>query len=230
MGDIPERQEHHAENATSTESRTSTLTATPQQEPDSEVKIHKACLNGDLARVKYIVSQGQEDINVRDSIMSTPLMKAACGGNRDLFDFLVGEGADISLLDSHGCSILHWACRGESIEMVKYILSMEGMDVNSRGTDGLTALSSAAWRGNVDMLKFLVSVGADVTTVDDIGENILHSACEGGNVDMVKYILSKNLVDVNARTKLGETAADIAQQWKHPEVVRLLKRPRCHLM
>ncbi|XP_067668621.1 ankyrin repeat domain-containing protein 2-like isoform X2 [Haliotis asinina] len=230
MDDKPDRHEQHAEDATSTTPPTSTTTDSPPQGPDSEVKIHKACLNGDLTRVKFIVSQGQEDINTRDSIMSTPLMKAACGGNRDLFDFLVTEGADISLVDNHGCSVLHWACRGNSIEMVKHILCLDGMDVNSRGTDGLTPLSCAAWRGNVDMFKFLVSVGADVTVVDDIGQNILHTACEGGNVDMVKYILSKNIVDVNARTRLGETAADIAHQWKHPEVVRLLKRSRCHVM
>lgn len=211
---------------------TSTSTPIPQQEPGSDLDIHLACFSGDLVRVRNILSQGQEDINGKagNSLGKTPLMQAAHGGRKEVFDFLVSEGADISLLDNYGFNILHWACRGGSVEMVKYILSLNGMDVNTTGTDGTTPVASAAWMGHKDVVDFLVGEGADVTLVSDLDENILHWTCQGGNVEMVRYILSQKFVDINARTKIGQTAADIAEVWGHKKVVRLLKKPRCHVM
>ncbi|XP_067670153.1 ankyrin repeat domain-containing protein 2-like isoform X2 [Haliotis asinina] len=204
--------------------------STPQQEPGSDANIERACLHGDLDRVRYLLSQCKEDIARKDAVGRTPLMTAAFGGHRELFDFLLGEGADVSVLDNNGCSILHWSCRGGNIEMVEYILSMEGMGVNNKGTGGTTPVVSAAWRGHKHVVEFLVSRGADMSVVDDLGETILHWTAQGGNVEMVKYILSQNVVDVNARSKMGQTAADIAEVWDHKEVAKLLKKERCHVM
>ncbi|XP_046558389.1 kinase D-interacting substrate of 220 kDa-like [Haliotis rubra] len=220
VNDRPEYRVHDMADATST----------PQQDPGSDANIEEACLHGNLERVRYLLSQCKEDIARKNTVGRTPLMTAAFGRHREVFDFLLREGADISIGDDNGCNILHWACRGGSIEMVKYILSMEGMGVNDKGTDGTTPVVSAAWRGHKDVVEFLVSLGADMSVVDDLGETILHWAAQGGNVEMVKYILSQNIVDVDTRSKMGQTAADIAQVWDHKDVVKLLRKPRCHVM
>ena len=53
---------------------------------------------------------------------------------------------------------------------VKYIVEVLGADVNARDYSGYTALHHAASRGDNEMIKFLVSKGADVTAVSRSGQ------------------------------------------------------------
>jgi ankyrin repeat protein len=53
---------------------------------------------------------------------------------------------------------------------VKYLVEELHADVNARDNEGNTALHNAAARGDVDMIKYLVSKGADVTVVNREGK------------------------------------------------------------
>ncbi len=53
---------------------------------------------------------------------------------------------------------------------VKYLVEELGADVNARDHEGNTALHNAAARGDVEMIKYLVSKGADVTAVNREGK------------------------------------------------------------
>lgn len=54
------------------------------------------------------------------------------------------------------------------------------------------------------------------------GSNLLHVACRGPNVPAVVALLQSGLVDVNARGKLGMTAAHIAAALKQHCVLEML--------
>ena len=53
---------------------------------------------------------------------------------------------------------------------VKYLVEELGADVNAKDHEGNTALHNAAARGDVEMIKYLVSKGADVTAVNREGK------------------------------------------------------------
>ncbi|MBK8248919.1 MAG: ankyrin repeat domain-containing protein [Gemmatimonadetes bacterium] len=53
---------------------------------------------------------------------------------------------------------------------VKYIVEVLGADVNARDYSGYTAVHHAASRGDNEMIKYLVSKGADVTAVSRSGQ------------------------------------------------------------
>jgi ankyrin repeat protein len=53
---------------------------------------------------------------------------------------------------------------------VKYLVEVLGADVNARDYSGYTALHHAASRGDNEMIKYLVSKGADVTAVSRSGQ------------------------------------------------------------
>ncbi|XP_071116479.1 cyclin-dependent kinase 4 inhibitor C-like [Haliotis cracherodii] len=80
----------------------------------------------------------------------------------------------------------------------------------------------AAYKGHRDVVELLVSEEADVPLVDEDGDSILHWACMGGDVETVEFVLSLNVVDIDARNKSGERAADLARDWGHQRVVELL--------
>ncbi|XP_046582135.1 putative ankyrin repeat protein RF_0381 [Haliotis rubra] len=127
-------------------------------------------------------------------------MAAALRGHRDMVELLARRGADVSLVDDGGNNILHYACEGGDRETVEFVLSLDGVDINSRGEWRSRAqVMVAARRGHRDVVEFLVSRGADVSLVDDGGNNILHYACEGGDRETVEFVLSLDGVDINSR-------------------------------
>ncbi|XP_048251786.1 uncharacterized protein LOC124123099 [Haliotis rufescens] len=166
---------------------------------DNDNILHLACWGGNKALVEYLLQK--TDINIRGNIGRTPLMNAAYGGKKDVFDFLVSKGADITLTDDDNDNILHLACRGGNKPLVEYLLPKT--DINIRGNIGRTPLMNAAWRGKKDVFDFLVSKGADITLTDDDNDNILHLACRGGNKPLVEYLLPKT--DINIRGNIGRT-------------------------
>ncbi|XP_048253962.1 ankyrin-3-like [Haliotis rufescens] len=184
--------------------------------------LHLACLGGHVKMVKYILSQGIVDINCRGMYGRTPLMIAATDGHKDVFDLVIIEGGDVSAFDGNGNNILHLACVGGNVDIVKYILSQNIAEINSKTTNGLTPLMVASAEGHKDVFDLLVSEGGDVSAVDGNGSTILHVACFCGQVEMVKHILSQNIVDIYAKNKHAYTAAMMAKFRKHMKVYDLI--------
>ena len=67
----------------------------------------------------------------------------------------------------------------------------------------------AVYDGNLDIVKALVSAGADVSPKDHHGWTALHEAADGGYKDIVQLLLD-NKADVNAITSSKKTALHYA--------------------
>ncbi|XP_046558662.1 protein VAPYRIN-like [Haliotis rubra] len=79
--------------------------------------------------------------------------------------------------DARADADLYAACREGNLAEVKRILDTGRADVNCRDVDGRTPVMWAALWGHRDVVELLVSRGADVSLVDDDGNNTLHYAC-----------------------------------------------------
>ncbi|XP_071111393.1 uncharacterized protein [Haliotis cracherodii] len=121
--------------------------------------LYVASGDGNLEEVKRILSRGV-DVNCRWRGSMTPVILAAYYGHRDVLELLVGEGADVSLVDEDGDNTLHWACRGGDMETVKFVLSLHVVDIDARDNDGLTAASWARLMRHTRVADLLVSRGA----------------------------------------------------------------------
>ncbi|XP_046557147.1 ankyrin repeat domain-containing protein 50-like [Haliotis rubra] len=189
---------------------------------EADTDLHDACKDGNLQRVRYILDQSLEDINKQGKGGMTPVMWAARRGHRELVDLLVKKGANLALVDDVGNNILHWACYGGHIAMVKHVVSKNMVDTDSKGRDGRTPLMCAARHGNKDMFLLLVSKGGLPSHVDRDGNNVLHLACWGGNKKIVDYILSHDDEDINGRGQCGRTPLMAAAYKGHGKIFDLL--------
>ncbi|XP_046560101.1 ankyrin repeat, SAM and basic leucine zipper domain-containing protein 1-like isoform X11 [Haliotis rubra] len=197
------------------------LPATPtpaRRDARADDDLHVACREGNLAEVKRILDTGRADVNCRSVDGMTPVMWAALGGHRDVVELLVSRGADVSLVDDNGDNILHCACMVGDRKTVEFVLSLDVVDINSRGWRSNTPVMEAAEGGHRDVVELLVSRGADVSLVDDDGNNILHCACMVGDRKTVEFVLSQDGVDINVRNNDGETAADVARDRGHHQL------------
>ncbi|XP_071094513.1 putative ankyrin repeat protein RF_0381 [Haliotis cracherodii] len=175
--------------------------------------IQKACAGGNLDIVKYVLTLNSivRHINRTGEFGWTPAMFAASLGYKDVFDLLVKKGADLTLRSKDRDTILHLACR-VNIQIVRYLVSRNIVDINVRGNEGRTPAIVAAGLGNIRIFEELVKKGADPTVTDIYGNTILHHASLGNRVEMVKYIISHAIVDITLKTKHGSTAALIAKK------------------
>ncbi|XP_067648840.1 ankyrin repeat domain-containing protein 50-like [Haliotis asinina] len=169
---------------------------------DGKNIFHWACKGGHVGIVECVLPTYGVDKNHR---YMTPLMQAAYWGYRDFSEFLLCMGADISQTDQNRDTVLRWACRGGHIDMVKYLLSRNSVDINSRGKGGKTPLMAAAMRGRTDIGLLLVNMGANLSQADDVGNNVMHWGYKYGRLDLLKSILSRGNVDINSRGAHGNT-------------------------
>ena len=94
-------------------------------------------------------------------------------------------------------------------------------DVNDAATvDGLTALHYAAQNGSLDIIKFLVEHGADISAQDyEQSRSVIHFAAENGDIECIKY-LTEHEADLLDKDANGATAFHYAVRANNLEAVK----------
>ncbi|XP_067653124.1 ankyrin-3-like [Haliotis asinina] len=189
---------------------------------DGNNALYFACSTADGEIVKNLLKLDLVDINCRGSDGMTPLLLAARYNTHDVFELLLENGADPSLVNGDGNNVLHFACMADDEEIVKHILEPHLVDINSRGFNKMTPLLLSAEHSACDVFEMLLDNGADPSVVDSDGNNVLHLACAKRDKDFVRYVLSRNIVDVTSRNKLGMNATEIASLHGNLPITKLL--------
>ncbi len=109
----------------------------------------------------------------------------------------------------------------EKSEKVAELLVNAGVDPNARQANGMTALMSAVFNDQEDVVKALLEKGADVKR-GAAGFNALSLAVERGNKTMVKLLLAAG-ANPKARPGGGLSALEKAQQQGKTDMVELLQ-------
>lgn len=93
---------------------------------------------------------------------------------------------DIVSREKEGCTALFIACKRGHVEIVEYLIKKCDADIEQRGryevlddrsVHCVTPLWCAAVSGNLEVIKCLISHGADVNAVSDSGSTPVRSAC-----------------------------------------------------
>ncbi|XP_046543960.1 serine/threonine-protein phosphatase 6 regulatory ankyrin repeat subunit A-like [Haliotis rubra] len=189
---------------------------------DNNSLLHLACLFDDIPGILLT----KIDADTQGNQGWTPLMKAAVNGAKHAFDQLDKAKADLHPKDDNNNNILHLACHGGHVSIVKHVLTM--YDINSRGNKGWTPVMYAAASGVKDVFDLLVSSGADLSLKDDYSNSVFQSACVGRNLSIVECLLPKS--EVNSSDYLGRTALMEAAESGHIRVFDFLGSQKNHLI
>ena len=141
--------------------------------------------------VKYLINEDKGiNINEKDYLGYTSLIKATQNKNIELKKFLIEKGANINDKNESGNTALIYACASNFIEGVK-ILIENGADINYCNPSQKNCLMFACVHNNYELINYLLHLGADFTKKDIYQHTSLMVACSYGNLDIVKLLISK---------------------------------------
>ena len=151
--------------------------------------IFQASLEGNIQIVQNALDNGV-DPNTVDENKRTALMFAAYNGNTDIVKLLINKGVDVNSADEIDRTALMYASTGPFVNTVLALLEAGAEPNLIENEENWTAAMMAAAEGQLEVLKTLVSYGADLKMVDIDGESLLDFATSNGHSDVVEYLKS----------------------------------------
>lgn len=183
---------------------------------DGKTPLHHAAESGSLATVKELVSFGAE-LNMTDSIGCPPIGYAK---TPEIEEYLLERGA--RKFDPQ-YSELHLAVLDSDVRKIKRLIKMDPKLLQIGEYEGNTPLHLAVMQQNLEIVKLLVSLGADLDVDNNTGfppvvyankeikrflrksgakdpyHTPLHDASFVGNIRKMKRLLEKDRTQLNAQ-------------------------------
>ncbi|PIK60415.1 putative ankyrin repeat and KH domain-containing protein mask [Apostichopus japonicus] len=148
----------------------------------------------------------------------TPLMEAAREGHEEMVALLLAQNADINAqTEETQETALTLACCGGFLEVAKFLIEVEA-DIELGCS---TPLMEASQEGQVELVKFLLSKGANVHATTATGDTALTYACENGHTEVASYLLDAG-ADLEHESEGGRTPLMKAARAGHFCSVRFL--------
>ena len=158
------------------------------EEGSLEHQLLECCRSGSLEEVRALLDAGAAAdaglpyINEREEILDGYSIVHMAAENPDIriIKLLVERGADVNVMDVYDSTPLYYAARENTLEMVRYLVSL-GNDPLLENLDGDNLLTVSACNPHKDVLEYFLLQGVDINGVSDIiplGEAIRYGTQE----------------------------------------------------
>uniref|UniRef100_A0A8C3T0Z6 Nuclear factor NF-kappa-B p105 subunit n=1 Tax=Chelydra serpentina TaxID=8475 RepID=A0A8C3T0Z6_CHESE len=205
------------------------LTAVQDENGDNVLHLAIIHLHSELVRnlIEVVLDFNSDDIiNMRNDLYQTPLHLAVITKQADVVEDLLRAGADVSLLDRHGNSILHLAAKEGDDTILNILLKHKKTSpmINHSNGEGLNVIHMAVMANSIPCLRQMIAAGADVNAQEQkSGRTALHLAVEQENISLAGSLLLEGDADVDSTTYDGTTPLHIAAGRGSTKLTALLK-------
>ncbi|MGH7837794.1 MAG: ankyrin repeat domain-containing protein [Candidatus Binataceae bacterium] len=204
---------------------------------------------GDAARVRQMLVIDPNLANARAESGASAVMTAIYHGKNEVRDTLLERGARLDIHEAaaagksenvaalaaqspaainsysaDGFTPLALAAFFGQRDVAQWLLA-NGAEVNAvaKNPTGYTALTGAVARGDAEIVRLLVSHGANASHRYGAGYSALHEAAAGGKLEIAKLLLDHG-ADSSARTDDGQTPLSLAESKGQAEAAALLRQ------
>ena len=157
--------------------------------PEGRTAISYAAETGDRQVFNYLLDQGANlpEHGTYGAIRSIEI--GLRGGNVKCLDYYLKEGLDIRFENKAKMTLAHFASESNSPELLIRLKNLKA-PLNNRDLYGWTPLHTAAFNGNLQIVKLLIEAGLDkdARTID--GKTPYLLAIEEKKTDVAEYLVS----------------------------------------
>jgi ankyrin repeat protein len=162
-----------------------------------------ASLSGKADMVRLLVAKGGNR-EARDSFGRTALILVARDlGDAEMARILLDAGADINAADRWNDTALSLAAWRGFSGLVDLLLERKAKLPGNPSQKQLVFTQAIA-NGLDRLFDSLLTAGADLTALDELGGSLLHAAADGGSARIMKTMI-KNKLDLNGKDRNGWT-------------------------
>lgn len=150
------------------------------------------------------------------------LSAALLESHAEVAELLMRRGADTDVRDAEGRPLLYLLVLENRLEMAMLLIEKGGVPLESRDSEGRTAIHVASWQGCVEMVDLLLKHGANPNAQDTEGRPPMHSVAWTGHAEVGCCLLGASGVNIDLACHQGATALSIAAQEGHANIVAML--------
>lgn len=120
----------------------------------------------------------------------------------------IEEGNDPVAMNAYAFDAITYSILEDTpLETTKYLLSLEGNEVDKSTHDGRNYLLWAGYKGNIPLMELLIEMGSDTKLVDDHGYNLMTFAAVAGQQNTAVYdLILANGGSINDTNRSGANA------------------------
>ncbi|KAF8771011.1 Serine/threonine-protein phosphatase 6 like protein [Argiope bruennichi] len=187
---------------------------------DNATPLHWAASEGAIEVVKILLKK-KAKINARSVDGYTPLHLAVYSGHITVVKLLIESGANVNIADYKNRTAIELAVAHGKLEIVKMLSELKRINIHDKANDGLSLLHIAAQFGRLDIMKYLIEKGIDISSENDAGTKSIHFAARDGHKDIVQFLLD---LDPNGKhlTVDGYTPVHYAVLGGHTDILKFL--------
>ena len=180
--------------------------------------------------LEYLLSQPGNSVNKLTHDGRTYIFWAAYGNNLAFMKTLFDQGADMTIIDEHGYSLLTFAAvTGNTNKDIYDFIIDKGADpkteTNRDGANSLLLL--LPFLKSEDMITYFEPHGLHLNDTDKHGGTAAHYASKGGNIDLLNSLKNKGvdykIIDNKGRTTAHYAAMSLRGQKTNPKTLSFLK-------
>lgn len=159
---------------------------------DAQVGIFAAAAKGQSDELRSLAENDPALVNTHSPDGFTPLGLATFFGHAEAVEALLAAGADVNLASRESMKMppLGSAMAVQRNDIARTLIE-HGADVNGKAANDLTALHTAAARGNLEAAKLLLEHGADRNAASTDGKTPIDYAEERNQPEMVEFLKSQ---------------------------------------
>jgi len=232
MLDRKEKTPSESESESESESDSEEEKEKEMTEEDVQKALMDAAKEGDAGTFRKVYEENGKILKDINFVIDdwTVLHAAATAGSAPLVEFIIGiKGVDTNAKSKKGTTPLICALDNHHEDCAKLLMEKGNADINANSGEGeWTPVLSAAYKGDVQSLKFLIAnskgnLDVEMVQKEAKGYHALHfaAASKDNAVELLTTLLDAG-ADINALNDNGQTALHLAVFWNNPDAVKLL--------
>ena len=189
---------------------------------DGFAPIHIVSRSGKSEVCNLLLEYNSSIINIQNNHGQSCIILAADNGHIDTCKILLKYKPDISFLDIHSYTALHYACQSDFSEVCDLLLDYNSSIINIQNNHGQTCIILAAEFDHIHTCRMLLKYNPNISIGCENDWTPLHYASQNGNAQICEMLIQYDPGIIDQLSADGNSAVNYACEGSNTDVFNIL--------